>query len=122
MQEGLILDVTEQIWERMQSLGLKKQDLADKLDKGKSHVTQLLSGSRNMTLRTLSDIATALDCEVKITIGDGSTMQNPVDWFKKYKSTKAANQATISNIATFDNNIVPLIVKVNENNEELMYG
>lgn len=65
-QEGLILDVTEQIWERMSELDWKKQDLATALGCGKSHATQLLNGGRNMTLRTLSDIAQALGTEVQI--------------------------------------------------------
>jgi hypothetical protein len=40
--------------------------LASMLGTNKSHVTQLLRGSRNMTLRTVSDIFFSLDCEVTI--------------------------------------------------------
>lgn len=65
-QEGLILEVTEQIWERMAELGWKKQDLANALGCGKSHITQLLNGGRNMTLRTLSDVAQALRTDVQV--------------------------------------------------------
>jgi len=64
-QEGLILDVTEAIWEMMDQTGIKKKDLAKKLGKSSAYITQLLNGSRNMTLRTLADIAYALDVKPK---------------------------------------------------------
>jgi transcriptional regulator with XRE-family HTH domain len=118
LQEGLILDVTEQIWERMQELGLKKQDLAERLDCGKSHVTQLLNGGRNMTLRTLSDIAEAINCEVKISVCENTAAVNPLHWFKKYKSIGAANQSTHGVIASMDSNIIPLIFNHQKYNPE----
>ena len=60
-QEHLILDVTEMIVELMNERGVTRSELADRLGKTKGHVSQLLSGSRNLTLRTLSDIFVALD-------------------------------------------------------------
>lgn len=124
LQEGLILDVTEQIWERMHELGLKKQDLAERLDCGKSHVTQLLNGSRNMTLRTLSDIAEAINCEIKVSICDNTAAVNPLHWFKKYAHTAAANQATHGGVAFMDSNIIPLVYNRKKNNIEAvaLYG
>jgi len=65
-QEGLILSVTEEIWTAMNRRGLNKQQLAEHLGTGKSHVSQLLNGARNMTLRTLSDIAEALGQHIEI--------------------------------------------------------
>lgn len=65
-QEGLILDITEEIWAAMEWRGINKQQLADRLGTGKSHVSQLLNGARNMTLRTLSDIAGALEQQIEI--------------------------------------------------------
>lgn len=76
-QEGLILDVTEQIWERLSELGWKKQDLATALGCGKSHATQLLNGGRNMTLRTLSDIAQALGSEVRVSLVEEGLAATP---------------------------------------------
>lgn len=60
-QEDLIFDVTQEILEVMEDLGANKADLARKLDVSRAHVTQVLSGERNMTLRTLADLAFALD-------------------------------------------------------------
>lgn len=65
-QEDLILGVTELILEKMKEKGLNKSQLADMLGTNKSHVTHLLRGSRNMTLRTVSDIFFNLDCEIEI--------------------------------------------------------
>ncbi len=65
-EEALIIQVTEAIWEAMEVRGCNKSQLAEALGKSKAFVTQLLSGSRNMTLRTLADIASALDQCVKV--------------------------------------------------------
>jgi transcriptional regulator with XRE-family HTH domain len=63
-QEELILDLTELILGRMEQKGVNKSELSNLLDTNKSHVTQLLRGSRNMTLRTISDIFFELDCKL----------------------------------------------------------
>ena len=60
-QEQLILEVTELISKLMLKEKVSKTELAKRLDKGKSYVTQLLDGTSNMTLRTISDVFTALD-------------------------------------------------------------
>lgn len=59
-QECFIISVTESIYEQMECQNVTKADLAKALHTSKSNVTQLLTGGRNMTLRTLADIATAL--------------------------------------------------------------
>lgn len=60
-QELLITGVTEAIWAAMEQSGLKKSELAKQIGVTKGYISQVLSGSRNMTLRTLSDICFALD-------------------------------------------------------------
>lgn len=45
--------------------GVTKAQLAQRLGKGKSFVTQILGGDRNMTLRTVADVADALGYQVK---------------------------------------------------------
>jgi transcriptional regulator with XRE-family HTH domain len=62
-QEILITDVTEAIWKAIEETGITKADLAEKMGTTKSHVSQVLNGSRNMTLRTLADICFGLECE-----------------------------------------------------------
>jgi transcriptional regulator with XRE-family HTH domain len=71
-QEGLILSVTEEIWTALEHRGWQKQDLAKALGCSNAHVTQLLNGSRNTTLKTLSDIAEALNQRITISLEDKS--------------------------------------------------
>lgn len=63
-QETLILEATEAICEVLEASGVTRKELGERLGCGKSHVTQLLSGERNLTLRTFADIAGALDRKV----------------------------------------------------------
>jgi transcriptional regulator with XRE-family HTH domain len=64
----LIQNVTEDIMIAMEDLKISKSDLAKKIGKSKSYITQILSGSRNMTLTSLSDLCFELDIipDVKI--------------------------------------------------------
>lgn len=65
-QESLILEATEIISELIEESGGTRKDLAEKLERSKGFVTQVLSGERNMTLRTLADFAFALEHRVKM--------------------------------------------------------
>ncbi|GEM_PF-2430941 len=65
-QEELILEVTEALSQALKQGGITKKDLADRLGKTKGFVSQLLAGGRNLTLRTIADIAEALDCRIRI--------------------------------------------------------
>jgi transcriptional regulator with XRE-family HTH domain len=62
-EERLIVAVTEAIAEAMERKGITKTTLAESLGCSKAHVSKLLGGSRNMTLRTLAAIAYALEVE-----------------------------------------------------------
>jgi transcriptional regulator with XRE-family HTH domain len=59
-QETLILDATEAIVGLLEEAGVSRQELARRLGKSKGFVSQLLSGERNMTLRTLADLGHVL--------------------------------------------------------------
>ena len=74
-REELIYHLTEDLLVMLERRGLSKADLARRLNKSPSFVTQVLSGSRNMTLRTLSDICYELDIKPIIKIlPDGSKL------------------------------------------------
>lgn len=60
-REKLIYNTTEDILIILEKRGISKQELAKKLGKSRSFVTQVLSGARNMTLGTLSDVCFELD-------------------------------------------------------------
>lgn len=67
-EERLIVDAAEGIWDAMEREKISKSDLARFLGKSKAYVTQALSGSRNMTLRTFATIAHFLGYEVEVSL------------------------------------------------------
>lgn len=62
-QERAILEITELIYKVMEQQGVNKTTLADRLGKSRGYVSQLLDGETNMTVRTISDVFTALGFE-----------------------------------------------------------
>ena len=67
-QERLILWTTEAICEAMEKRGVNHAAIAGKLSTSRANVTQLLSGSRNMTLRSLAALAHACDMRAEINL------------------------------------------------------
>ena len=65
-REELSYNVTEDILVILEDMGISKTDLAKRLGKSRSYVTQILSGSRNMTIGTLSDICFVLGVKPQI--------------------------------------------------------
>ena len=65
-QEALILGATELITQLMEERGVNKTQFAKKIGRSKAFVTQILSGSRNMTLHTLADVVFALGFRIKL--------------------------------------------------------
>ena len=59
-QEELILDVTERLSEALEDAGITRAELARRLGRSPAFVTQVFGGGRNLTLRTIADIAAAL--------------------------------------------------------------
>lgn len=67
-EEELILEVTEAVSAVMQEEGVSKTQLAKRMGKTKGFISQLLSGGRNLTLRTLAGLVDALGYRVIITV------------------------------------------------------
>lgn len=67
-REELVYNVTEDILVALEDLDVSKKELARRLGKSRSYVSQILSGARNMTLGSLSDICFALGVKPKVTI------------------------------------------------------
>jgi len=74
LEEKLILEFTECVAEVMETKGIRKTDLANKLGKTKGYITQVLNGRANMTLRTVADLMWALESSLKIS---ASEIQGP---------------------------------------------
>lgn len=80
-QERAILLATDEIYRAMKARGITKAELAKKIGRSKAYVSQVLSGSRNMTLRTLAEFAWACDQTVNIELspseGAGFILHGP---------------------------------------------
>jgi transcriptional regulator with XRE-family HTH domain len=65
-QEELILEVTEALSAAIQESGLTRSEVAKRLGKTKGFISQLLAGGRNLTLRTVADVADAVGASLTI--------------------------------------------------------
>jgi transcriptional regulator with XRE-family HTH domain len=74
VRDDFIFNVTEDILCIMEEKNISKTKLAILLGKNKSYITQVLSGSRNMTLGSLSDICFALGVTPELVLPVG---ENP---------------------------------------------
>src|SRR5690606_27674201 len=59
-QERSILEIMELVCEIMEAEGVSRAELARRLGRTKGYISQLLDGSANMQVRTISDLFTAL--------------------------------------------------------------
>lgn len=76
-QEELILEATEALARALRSSGLTQNELATRLGKTKGFVSQILGGGKNLTLRTLADVAGALGYRVQIQLRAEKAVNNP---------------------------------------------
>lgn len=101
-QERLILEVTESIYEEMLAKGINRVQLAERMGKSKAYVSQLLSGSRNMTLRSLADISFALDvANPSLNFADIDYDESNGDWVASGNVVSMMNyRATAQSVGT----------------------
>jgi len=84
--------VTEDILVAMEDLGISKSELAKKLGISKSRISQLLKGSSNMTIGTLSDIAYELGLNLDKTFKEYSARRYPLEEVPTGVQSIAMNQ------------------------------
>ena len=65
-REMLIESVTETILRLMEDSNISKAEMARRMGVSRAHITQLLNGKRNMTLKTASDLAYHLGYELSV--------------------------------------------------------
>jgi transcriptional regulator with XRE-family HTH domain len=96
-QERVVIAVTEAIAAAMERASLKRSDIADRLGKTRSHISQLLSGRRNLTLRTLGDILWACDLELDdLKVSTLGSIVCPVERVEEWQRDIAARSAMAS--------------------------
>ena len=61
----LMIEINDHLYARMQELGLTQRDLAERLGKSQPYVWKLLNHGTNMTLKTLTAVAKALELIVE---------------------------------------------------------
>ena len=71
-QERLILDVTEALAGALDDSGVTRAELARRLGRTPGFVSQVLGGGRNLTLRTIADIAAALSLQPSFSLADAA--------------------------------------------------
>ena len=79
-QERLILDVTEQLAGTLESSGVTRAELARRMGRTPGFVSQLLGGGRNLTLRTIADIAAALSLQPSLKLSSKRTSATAEPW------------------------------------------
>lgn len=62
--ERTILDFTESVCEQMEKKNISRTELAKRLNKSRSFVTRVLNGQPNLTIKTMVEIAHALESEL----------------------------------------------------------
>ena len=67
-QEALAFAASELVYSLMEQEGISKSKLAEISGKSRAFVTQVLSGSRNMTMHTLADLMFALDHRIELDV------------------------------------------------------
>lgn len=64
-QDAAMLVATDALLSAMKAAKINQADLAERIGKSRSHVSQVLNGRRNMTLATLADILWACRVELR---------------------------------------------------------
>jgi transcriptional regulator with XRE-family HTH domain len=85
--------VTEDILVAMEDLGITKSELASRLGISKPRISQLLKGSSNMTIGTLSDIAFELGLNLDKTFKEYSAQRYLLDGERARDQSFAAKGA-----------------------------
>jgi transcriptional regulator with XRE-family HTH domain len=65
-QERLLVDAASLIYRAMRRKKINRKKLADMLGVSKGRITQCLCGEKNLTLRTLADIFTAMGSRIRL--------------------------------------------------------
>lgn len=97
--ETALLEITEQVNDRIDQLGMSRAEVARAMGKNRAVVTRVLSGDHNMTFRTLVTMLCAVGLRMKpvfeeiaaeqeVTMLDGATVaRRPADDEDRYEVT-----------------------------------
>ena len=77
-QEELILQVTETLTQALEDAEMTRVEVAKRLGKSPGFVSQVLGGGRNLTLRTVADIAYALSRRPRLKLSSDQSRSSTV--------------------------------------------
>jgi transcriptional regulator with XRE-family HTH domain len=87
--QGVIIEITEQIVEKMNTMGMSKSELASKIDASAPYITKLLRGKTNFTAESIVKVADALNCDVEVRLVPRSSTN---DWIELMGKTVEAKR------------------------------
>jgi transcriptional regulator with XRE-family HTH domain len=64
--ESITAELTRALALRFKEDGLTQEVIADRLGKDKSTISRIFGGQRNLTVKTLSQICYAMDCDLRV--------------------------------------------------------
>jgi transcriptional regulator with XRE-family HTH domain len=88
--EGLILDISTQLKKLMEKKGLKKKQLAEKMNVEPSYITKIFSGN-NISLKTLAKVLAAMEVDATISIGEWGKKTDTIPNKNMLKLVKTEN-------------------------------
>lgn len=92
-QEQLLLQVTEHMCKIMNEEEITRSQLADLLGKSKGRISQILDGEKNLTLRTIANVFTALGRRAVFQTEPIETKQASMQWLSSCFEQSAITEA-----------------------------
>ncbi len=99
--DRLNIRIGEEIVARMEALQLNRTALAEQMGVSKARVTQILAGDDNLTMKTLVNVALALEADVSITLEPRNAVSH-----HRWRSIDAVDTAELADDAERDLGLV----------------
>lgn len=100
-QEELIMEVTEVFCALLEREKTSKATLAKKMGRTKGYISQLLKGGKNLTLRSISDLAFSLGQTVQFQIKQRDEKCNVSSFVTDFSRKKRSKKVFAKNKITF---------------------
>jgi transcriptional regulator with XRE-family HTH domain len=81
--QGSVIDFTEEISRVMKQQGVSRAVLAKRLGTSSAYVTKILRGRANFTLASMTKMARALNCELRLHLAPAGVHGRFVDWLAR---------------------------------------
>ncbi|EJE4205056.1 helix-turn-helix transcriptional regulator [Vibrio parahaemolyticus] len=109
-RDELVYNVTEDLLVIMEDKGISKTELSRRLGKSKSYVSQVLSGSRNMTLGSFSDICFALGFKPEVNLPVEDKVEEDENNYFEFIIERPSASQHIKKIHVVDNLFQPEVL------------